>query len=191
MTPLRVEYELTREDYERTVQAVLDRDPFARRAWRRVKLLLAGYAAVLAALTAAVWAVADEPPVLLVGFTLAVAAWAVWFWPGGRRSRRTSRKYVTALMGTPAGRAYLGKQAVTVGRDGLTVEKRYGSSVVRWAGVFEAIRTPTHLFLVLPGPGYLPVPRTAFEFDEDFARYCDAVADLVAAGRAADPDNVG
>ena len=191
MTPLRVGFDLTREDYERTIQTVLESDPFTRRAWRKVKWLLAMFVGVLVAGTGWVWAVVGNPPVGLVVVTVLMFAWAVAAWPNARKYRRTAMKYVASLLAKPAGRAYLGPRTVEVGRDGLTITSRYGSSTVRWDGVFDVIRTPNHMFLVIPGPGYLSVPRSAFEYDEDFARYCDAVADLAEAARPAEDDPIG
>jgi hypothetical protein len=127
---------------------------------------------------ACVGVITQEMPVILLALTAALGMGLAATWRQGPRVRRIARKYVDMRVRTPAGEAYLGPRTVEIGRESLTASTKWGTSTYNWSGVFEIVPTPDYLFLVLPGPAYLPIPRRAFEYDEDFARFCDAILDM-------------
>jgi hypothetical protein len=52
---------------------------------------------------------------------------------------------------------------------------------LHWRAAMDLIPTAHHVFLVLPGPAYLAVPRRAFEFDDDYHYFAEAVVEWAAA----------
>jgi hypothetical protein len=183
MKPLRVEFDMTREDLTTAADVVADLDAGVRMVRRRSQRIFAGLIALLVTLQAAALALAGplvDPA--SVAFTGAMVLWLVWLCPTRRSLRRAVRKQTAARFTTAAGRAYLGPRSVEVGRDGLSISSEYGSSLTTWCGVIDVIHTPTHMFVVLPGPSYLCVPRRAFDSDDDFERFGASVTELAAAG---------
>lgn len=178
MKPLRVEFDLTREDLTAAVRVVLDHHPATRQAWRRVRRVILATAAFLVAV-----------PILLNlhdPFTLAATGagllWLLWCWPGPRRMAAMARRQVAAQLATRAGRAYLGRRVVELSPDDLTVTTDYSAAAVAWHGVFDLITDRDYVYFVLAGPAYLAVPRRAFEFDGDFTRFAELAAELAGRG---------
>jgi len=183
MKPLRAEFDMTREDLAAAADVVADLDAGVRMVRRRSQRIFAGLIALLVTLQAAALVVAGplvDPA--SVAFTGAMVLWLVWLCPTRRSLRRAVRKQTAARFSTAAGKAYLGPRSVEAGRDGLAISSEYGSGLTTWRGVIDVIPTPSHLFVILPGPAYLCVPRRAFDSDGDFERFGATVTDVVAAG---------
>jgi hypothetical protein len=183
MKPLRAEFDMAQEDLAAAADVVADHDAGVRMFRRRAQRIFAGLIALLITLQAAALVMAGplaDPA--SVAFTGAMVFWLVWLCPTRRSMRRAVRKQTAARFSTVAGRAYLGPRSVEVGRDGLSISSDYGSSLTTWRGVIEVIHTPTHLFVILPGPAYLCVPRRAFDSDNEFEQFGVVVTELATAG---------
>jgi hypothetical protein len=182
MKPLRVEFELTRDDIAAQFRACAEKDPGVRSAMRRVKrTLILIFLLVVASQAAMYWLVphVDTASVAVFVFT---GLWLLWFWPTRRWVHRLADRQVKAQFATPAGRAYLGPREIEVGPDGMVVTSEYGRTVFHWRAVLDVSPTRDYLFLVVPGPGYMAIPRRAFEFDDDFRHFAHLVAELAENG---------
>jgi hypothetical protein len=173
--PLTVRFDMTGDDLTALFKAATVRDPYVRRVLRRRAWILAVYLVVADAFAAGVRLLEGRPNWILWLAVAAVLMLAVALWPTRRATERIGAKHARMILATPAGRAYAGPRTVQVGPDGLAVESEFGHSLVRWRGVFDLIPAADYVFLVLAGNGYLAIPRKAFEFDDDFRRFWEAV----------------
>jgi hypothetical protein len=183
MKPLRVEFDMTRADLAAAADVAVDRDPGAAAARHKIQRKMVVLIVALIAVQASAFIVAG--PLLDPGtvvLCVVMNLWLVWMIPTRRSMQRAVRRHVAARFATPAGRAYLGPRSVEASRDGLAISSDFGSSLTTWRGVIDLIPTRDHLFVVLPGPTYLCVPRRAFDSDAEFDRFGETVAELAAAG---------
>lgn len=181
MKALRVEFELTREDITSQLRTAIEKDPGVRQTVRRLKRTYVILIALLVALEVVACLAFNRLDPILVLAGVAGVLWLVWHWPNRRWVHRHADRQARAIFATQAGIALLGPRAVEAGPAGLSITSDYGRTVFHWRAVLELTPTPHHLFLVLPGPAYLAIPRRAFEFDDDFRRFADAVAEWAAA----------
>lgn len=182
MKPLTVRFDMTGDDLTALFKAATVRNPYVRSAMRRRKWVLALYLLLVVTVVAGNSLLTGKPNLFFIAVAGAVGVVTLAVWPTRRTIERIGAKNARMLFGTPAGRAYAGPRTVQVGSDGLTVESDYGHSLVLWRGVFDLIRTADYVFLVLAGNAYLAIPRKAFEFEDDFRRFGEAVEELARRG---------
>jgi hypothetical protein len=182
MKPLRVEFELTKDDLRAQLRTCAEKDPGVRAAMRRVKRLLGVIFLLAAASQAAMCLLVPHVDVVSVAVVVFTGLWLLWCWPTRRWVHRLADRQVKAQFATPAGRAYLGPREIEVGPDGMVVTSDYGRTVFHWRAVLDVAPTRDYLFLVVPGPGYMAIPRRAFEFDDDFRHFAHLVAELAERG---------
>ncbi len=182
MKPLRVEFDMTKADLLAVADVLAARDAGVIRAIRKTRTSLLLMMAFLLVPFGAVFALQGlnvAPLVVAVPISVGVLALAL---PTTHRMGQRIRKSMAANLATPAGRAYLGWRVLEVGAEGLMMESSYSTARIGWRGVVDLVPTADHLFIVLPGPGYLPVPAAAFGNHDDFDRFVDGVTELCAAG---------
>jgi hypothetical protein len=185
MKPLRVEFDMTSEDYPAAAEAVAvaDRDPGVRTARRKAQRTLTGAILFLAAVLAVDLA-RGKPQVFTASMSLtagAVVGMALRL-PTRRSWGRSVRRQTAAIYTAAAGRATLGSRSVEVGHDGLAITSEFARTLVTWRGVIDVLPTPDHLVVVLPGPASLCVPRRAFGNDGEFEQFGEVVTELARAG---------
>lgn len=185
--PVRIEFELTRDDYAALTFA---RAPSAGVMRRRILALLAlataalGLMALLTLLTGDLAWVDDAPlmrPLLYLTAGVLAAFVAVSLSLVGLRAwvRRLPRD----------DGATLGAHQLELGEEGFVVEGRAGRSFVRWSAIVELRETSEHVFLFVDRMLAYVVPKRAFAADPD----CRAFVELVQAKlgrrdlRAAEP----
>jgi hypothetical protein len=183
MMPIRVEFEMSREDMLAATDVLADHDAGARQARVKAQRLAAVMIVAVVALEAVLFArPGPGPSPAGLAFVGTGVLFLIWLCPTRRTFRRALRKQTDARLRTAAGRAYLGPRSVEAGRDGLTITSGYGSSLVTWRGVIDVIPTPDHVVVILPGPAYLPIPRRAFGSEDAFEEFGAAVAERAEAG---------
>lgn len=183
MKPLRVEFDMTRDDLAAAVEVAVDRDPGVRMVRRKTQRVFAGLILFVVAVQAAAFILVG-PGVARTNAAFSVAGifLLIWLWPTRRTMLRGTRRNAAARYSTPAGKAYLGPRSVELTRDGLAVSSGFGSSLFIWPGVIDVTPTRTHLVVTLPGPTYLCIPRRAFDSDNEFEHFGEVMTELAEAG---------
>jgi hypothetical protein len=183
MKPLRVEFDVTREDLPAAAEAVADRDPGVRKVRRKAQRILAGVILFLVAVLAfdLAW---HKPRAYTASMSLIAGAviGLVLRFPTRRSWGQAARKQAANLYTTAAGKAALGPRSVEVGRDGLAITSGFAHSLYAWHAVIDVIPASDLLVVLLPGPLYLCVPRRAFDADGDYERFREVVNELATAG---------
>ena len=132
MKPLRVEFDMTREDMLAATDVLADRDPGIRLARRKAQRAVAVVVLVVVALEAVLFAQPGPGPSPAgLAFTGTAVLFLVWCCPTRHTMRRALRKQTDARLGTEAGRAYLGPRSVEVGRDDRERSSRAAHTLIR------------------------------------------------------------
>ena len=182
MKPLRVEFDMTREDLVAGFEAYADRDPDVRKTRGKAQRLFALAILFLTTLLTYDFAV-RTPQVFTVSMSClaGVVVLLVLRFPSRRSWREAVCRQVTSMLTTAAGQACLGPRSVEVNGDGLALASAFSRSLITWRGVINVIPTADHLVVVLPGPLCLPVPRRAFGNEHDFEHFGEVVTELATA----------
>ena len=181
MKPLRVEFDMTRDDLAAAVEVAVDRDPGVRMVRRKTQRIYAGLILFVVGIQALALA-GPRVDRTSVAFTVAGVLLLICLWPTRRTMLRGTRRHAAARYSTPAGKAYLGPRSVELTRDGLAVSSGFGSSLFIWPGVIDVTPTRAHLVVTLPGPTYLCIPGRAFDSDSEFEHFGEVMTELAEAG---------
>lgn len=168
MTPRRLDFDITIEDQVAAFEAMADHDEAIVRNRRLGQQVIGTLVGLLIVIQGVQFFFAEEPgwitPLAAVVFLLALC-------PTREKMRAQLRKTAAERSQSPEGQMLLGPRSMTFSPQGIGVTASYGSAHFLWTAVIDVLPTPGHLFLVLPGPSYYPVPREAFGSDAAFERF--------------------
>src|SRR5262245_6882853 len=183
MKPLRIEFDVIKEDLPTAAAVVADRDPRTHEARRKAQRIVAVAILVLATL-------------LIIGI---VRPWAGIYWmtlgciggvilgmitrfPTRQAFRKMAREQTATVLATAAGKATLGPRSVEISSDGIASTSEFARTLFTWRAVIDVIPSPDHLIVILPGPLCLCVPRRAFDTDSDFEQFGETMTELATTG---------
>ena len=191
---MRLEYDITADDFAAIGRALAHADPSVPAQVRRFRRITVGLSAafVLAGIFAAGLNVEVVRGWGLGCSMVMVGVAAITLWTSEQTAHDQREQAARALADLPAGRGALGRRTLTADAGGLTSEARFVTSRYQWVGLTDLFVSDGVLFLQFPGPLNLGIPPHAFRDENDRGRFAEQVRTwALAAGGSVGPEDDG